>query len=256
MDYRALNAVTKTDPFPLPNINDTLNDLSGSKIFTTIDLQSGFWQVKMAPEDRDKTGFSFEEGHFRYIKMPFGLKNAPSTFSRMMKIILNDLLGATCLAFIDDVIIHSKDFDQHVLDCAKVLGRLKEAGLKIKGKKCVFGSKSIEFLGHTVSEKGIQPSVKKVEVITKMIPPKDVNELMSVVGLFSYYRRFVKDFGSIAAPLYDLIVEYGGSKKVKNPAEIDLEKHPEALAAFHTLKNALTTLPVLAFPRLGHAFRI
>ena len=138
VDYRALNAVTKTDAFPLPNINDTLNDLSGSKIFTTIDLQSGFWQCPMAPEDRDKTGFSCEEGHFVYKKMPFGLKNAPSTFSCMMKVILSGLLGPTCLAFIDDVIIHSDNFDQHMLDCVKVLERLKEAGLKVKGEKVRF----------------------------------------------------------------------------------------------------------------------
>ena len=256
VDYRALNAATKTDPFPLPNINDTLNDLSGSTLFTTVDLQSGFWQVQMAPEDRDKTGFTCEEGHFRYKKMPFGLKNAPSTFSRMMKIVLHDLLGPICLAFIDDVIIHSKTFDQHLIDVVKVLKRLDESGLKIKGKKCVFASKSIEFLGHNVSAEGISPSTKKVEAIVDMHPPKNLNEVMTVIGLFSYYRRFVENFGVIATPLYDLVNTMGGSKKTRSEKPVNLDEHPDCLNAFETLKKALTSKPVLTFPTLGRAFRI
>ena len=256
VDYRALNAATKTDPFPLPNINDTLNDLSGSEVFTTVDLQSGFWQVQMAPEDRDKTGFSCEEGHFRYKKMPFGLKNAPSTFSRMMKIVLNDYLGPICLAFIDDVVIHSKNYEQHLVDVVKVLKRLDESGLKIKGKKCVFASDSIEFLGHNVSAAGISPSTKKVEVIADMQPPKNLNEVLTVIGLFSYYRRFVENFGPIATPLYDLVHEMGGSKKTRSERPVDLTEHPECLKAFEVLKKALISRPLLAFPILGRAFRI
>ena len=256
VDYRSLNAITGKDSFPIPDINETLEHLRGSKFFTTIDLQAGVWQAQMTPEDRDKTGFSCEEGHFRYVKAPYGLQNAPSTFSRMMKIVLSELLGPTCLAFVDEIVVHSDTYDQHVLDVVKVLERLDKSGLKVHGSKCVFATRELEAFGHTVTEEGIALSPKGTAAISDMRLPSNLSELVTVLGLFSYYRRFVQDYGIISAPLYRLLITQGGDQMTKSLKTLDLTQHPEALEAFEILKQALTVPPVLAFPKLGCTFRI
>uniref|UniRef100_H3G554 Reverse transcriptase domain-containing protein n=1 Tax=Phytophthora ramorum TaxID=164328 RepID=H3G554_PHYRM len=139
VDYRALNSVTKKDVYPLPRIDETLEALGGAQLFTTLDLRSGYWQISVAPEDRDKTAFTTKQGLYRFIRMPFGLMNAPSTFQRMMNGVLRGLTWTTCLVYLDDIIVYTRGgIERHVLELATVLERLSTAGLTLKLKKCVF----------------------------------------------------------------------------------------------------------------------
>ena len=157
IDYRKLNSVTIKDSYPLPRIDDSLDALQGSKLFSVLDLQSGFWQVDMHPSDSEKTAFVTTSGLYEFQTMPFGLCNSPATFERLMECILRGLQWQTCLIYIDDVIIFSKDFDTHLERLREVLQRIGDAGLKISPKKCKLFQKQVKFLGHIVSENGIAP---------------------------------------------------------------------------------------------------
>ncbi|OWY91049.1 Gag-pol Polyprotein [Phytophthora megakarya] len=156
VDYRALNSVTKRDVYPLPRIDETLEALGGARLFTTLDLRSGYWQIKVAKEDRDKTAFITKRGLYRFTRMPFGLTNAPATSQRLMNGVLRELTWSTCLVYLDDIVIFTKGgIERHIVELACVLERLAAAGLSLR--KCVFAAESMEYLGHTLSSKGVQP---------------------------------------------------------------------------------------------------
>lgn len=158
VDYRALNAVTKKDVYPLPRIDETLEALGGALWFTTLDLKAGYWQILVAPEDRDKTAFTTKKGLYRFVRMPFGLTNAPSTFQRMMNGVLRGLAWTTCLVYLDDIVIFTRgSIERHVVELAGVLERLAVVGLTLKLRKCVFAAKSMEYLGHELSSEGVRP---------------------------------------------------------------------------------------------------
>lgn len=152
VDYRALNRVTKKDVYPLPRIDETLEALGGALLFTTLDLRAGYWQILIAPEDRDKTAFTTKRGLYRFVRMPFGLANAPSTFQRMMNGVLRGLTWLTYVVYLDDIMVFTRGgIEQHVLELACVFERLAAAGLTLKLKKCKFAAKTMEYLGHQLS---------------------------------------------------------------------------------------------------------
>lgn len=204
VDYRRLNSATLKDAYPLPRIDDMLDSLSGASWFSTLDLCMGYWQVEMEPEDKPKTAFATRKGLFQFRVMPFGLCNAGATFERLMETVLAGLNWEICLIYLDDIIVISKTFEEMVENLSKVFGRLAGAGLKLKAKKCSLFSRSVEYLGHVISDKGITTDSKKVEVIKTMKAPANVSELRSFLGICGYYRKFVKNFAGIAKPLHKL----------------------------------------------------
>lgn len=244
VDYRKLNAVTSKDNFPLPRIDVTLDALGGSKLFSTLDLKSGYWQVEVEKESRAKTAFVMPTGLYEFETMPFGLANAPATFQRLMTKVLEDLIPNKCLVYMDDVIVHSKTLEEHRTHLKEVFDKLRRAGLTLNPKKCVFLKKSVTFLGHVVSGKGIQPDPSHTDKIQNWPTPVNVEELRSFLGLASYYRRFIKDFAHIAAPLHALTNK--GKPWIWSP---------ENEQAFKELKSRLIQAPILAFPDVseGHA---
>ncbi|KAE9272147.1 hypothetical protein PR003_g30294, partial [Phytophthora rubi] len=172
IDYRALNKITKKDVYPLPRIDETLEALGGARLFTTLDLRSGYWQIGMAPGDRDKTAFTTKQGLYRFKRMPFGLMNASSTFQRMMNGVLRGLTWLTCLVYLDDIVVFTRGgVERHVVEVATVLERLRVAGLTLKLKKCVFATKTMEYLGHELSGEGVRPVQRLVAAVSEFPRP-------------------------------------------------------------------------------------
>ncbi len=227
-------SVTWKDAYPLPRVDDTLDTLAGSKWFSTLDLLSGYWQVEVSPEDRDKTAFCTHEGLFEFRVMPFGLCNAPATFQRLMDAVLAGLQWSSCLVYIDDIVIPGKSFPAHLTNLRSVFDRLKEAGLKLKPRKCRLCLHKVNFLGHIVSADGIQTDTQKTERVSIWPTPTSQKEVQQFLGLASYYRRFVKDFAAIAKPLYQL---------TEKTAKILWSE--DAQAAFDELRQRLVSAPTL-----------
>ena len=189
VDYRRLNAVTKTDVFPLPRVDDSLDQLSNSRYFTTLDLAAGYWQVLVEPKSREKTAFVTHSGLFEFSVMPFGLKNAPATFQRLIETVLSGLIRHVCLDYLDDIIVTGRTFDEHLANLRSVFLRLRDAHLKLKPRKCFLAMKEVEYLGFRVSGEGIIADPKKIEAVQHYPTPADVKQVRSFVGLASYYRR-------------------------------------------------------------------
>jgi len=243
VDYRKLNDVTKKDSYPLPRIDDTLDTLSGSKWFSTLDLKSGYWQVDIDDADREKTAFSVGNGLWQFTVMPFGLCNAPATFERLMERVLSGLHWKTCLVYLDDIIVIGKTFEKHLANLEQVFQRISAAGLKLNPKKCSFLQSEVKYLGHKVSENGIQTDEEKIAAVKTWPRPKDLSELRSFLGLCTYYRRFVPGFATVAGPLHEL--------SRKNQPFKWLEQQE---IAFQKLKTLLCSAPVLAYPVPGKMF--
>ena len=206
IDYRKLNKVTKPDAFPLPRIDDMLESFGGAQWFTTLDLASGYWQVEMNAEDVEKTAFVTPFGLYEFLVMPFGLSYAPATFQRLMNRVLQEFLGDFVAVYLDDVIIFTKGtFEQHMDHLQQVFEALRITNLKIKLKKCHFCLPNIHFLGHVVGRDGIKPDPGKIEKVKNYPIPTNLTELRAALGLFSYYRKFIKDFSRIAKPMNVLL---------------------------------------------------
>ena len=237
MDWRALNKLTVKNKYPLPRIDDLLDQLHGANIFSIIDLQAGYHQIRIPEEDIPKTAFCTHKGLFQYKVMGFGLSNAPSTFQAMMNKILAPVLGQFALVYLDDIIIYSKTPVEHAQHLQIVLQLLKEHQLYAKLSKCHFGLEEIKYLGHLVSKEGIKPDPKKIQVLLDWPEPKNPEDVRSFLGLATYFRKFVEHFSSIAFPLHQLLKQkrqFFWSEACKK--------------AFFRLKRDLSTAPVLAFP--------
>ncbi len=228
--------MTCKDSYPLPRVDDLLDALAGAEWFSTIDLASGYWQVEVDPEHREKTAFTTPHGLFEFRVMPFGLCNAPSTFQRLMELVLAGLKWEVCLAYLDDVVVFGRTFEEHFHRVRVVLSRLREFNLKANPKKCQLFRRSASFLGHVISGKGVSTDGAKVDAIQKWPVPTDVRELRSFLGIASYYRRFVMGFANITAPLSRLL-QKGTFTWTQ---ECDL--------AFNTIKRKLTSAPILGYP--------
>nr|CAI5824178.1 unnamed protein product [Callosobruchus analis] len=235
VDYRALNAITVTDRYPLPLISDQLDRLANKNYFTTLDLAQGFHQVPMHPDSVDKTAFITPDGHYEYLRVPFGLANSPAVFQRVINKMLGQLRYGEVLAYIDDLLIPSATEEEGLELLALVLDLVEKAGVKLKLAKCSFLQASIEYLGHEISGEGVRPGRRKIEAVMKFPEPKDVHGVRQFVGLASYFRKFVHNFSAVARPLTDL------TKK-----DVTWRWDDEQRWAFAALKERLVSRPLLA----------
>ena len=243
VDYRKLNRTTKLDEFPLPRIDDILDQLRGSRHFSTLDLASGYWQIAMDSQSKEKTAFTTYSGLFQFRKMPFGLVNAPATFQRLMEVVLAGLARKVCVVYLDDILVFGRTLAEHNANLTLVLERLRTAGLRLKPKKCCFALKEVEYLGHVVSANGVQTDPKKLRAVEQFPPPHDLKTLRSFLGLASYYRKFVPNFATVARPLHAL------TKK-----DVPFLWSSECQDALTKLKKLLTSAPVLAYPDFAKPF--
>jgi hypothetical protein len=244
IDLRRLNSITKRDVYPLPRIDDVLDSLGKAKYFSSLDLQSGYWQVRLHPGDREKTAFSTARGHYEFVVMPFGLTNAPATFQRLMDSVLRDC-QSYCLVYIDDIIIFSSSFNDHMNHISQVLQRLINAALVAKPSKCLFLKQRVNYLGHVITPGFIAPDPDKIAAVSSFPVPHSVKSLQSFLGLVNYYRRFIKELSIIAEPLYRLL------KKGTTFKWTDIQQR-----AFESLKSTLTSAPLMRLPDFDLAFNL
>ena len=245
IDFRRLNAITKKDKYPIPRIDDTLDLLGSAKVMSSLDLQSGYWQIEMDPNDAEKTSFSSFMGQFSWRVMPFGLSNAPATFQRCMEQILRPVLRRFAVVYIDDILIYSRNMEEHLDHLEQIFTLLREAGLKLKFRKCSFCQTQVLYLGYLISANGLQPDPSKIKAVVEYSKPTSVKELRCFLGLTSYYRRFIYCYAKVAFPLNELLKE-------KNQFIWGKDQD----TAFETLKKRLTSAPILAFPDFSRPFVI
>ena len=248
VDYRRLNAVTVKDSYPIPRMDECLDSLGEANVFTTLDCNSGYWQVPVASKDREKTAFVCHSGLFQYLRMPFGLTNAPATFQRSLDIILSGYRWRSCLVYIDDVIIFSRDSEEHLRHVEEVLSTLHKAGVTLKLPKCEFFTDKVKYLGHVIKPGKLEIDATSTAALKQMEHPSTQTELRSFLGLCNVYRRFVPNYARIAAPLTDLL---------KKDKPIKLEPFGEAEAtAFRSLIEAISSPPVLALPKVNLPYSV
>ena len=243
VDFRALNSVTKFDTYPLPIFEETTSTLFGSKYFTVLDCYSGFWQICIKEEHKERTGFSVPFGHFEFNKLPFGLSNSPSSFQRLMDVVLRNLVGTECWVFIDDVIIFSKTAQEHAQRLGNVLQRFDKANLQLHPGKCVFAQPQVQYLGFVLSEKGVSASPDKIKAVKDYPTPRNVKDVRAFLGLASFYRRLVPRFAEMAKPLTEL------TRKDRQ-----FVWGPSQQKAFEDMKERLCTTPVLTYPNFDLPF--
>src|SRR5512133_1000431 len=201
VDYRALNEVTIKNKYPLPMINDLFDRLQGAKVFSKIDLRSGYHQLKIREQDIPKTAFTTRYGLYEYTVMSFGLTNAPAYFMNMMNKVFMEFLDKFVVVFIDYILVYSRNEEEHKQHLRLVLKKLKEHQLYAKFSKCDFWLSEVKFLGHIITAQGVAVDPSNVESVTKWTPPKTVSQIRSFLGLAGYYRRFIKNFSKIAKPM-------------------------------------------------------
>ena len=245
VDYRRLNKVTKANSYPLPLIEDILASLGGAKYFTSLDLRSGYWQIPMEEESIEKTAFCSFMGLREFLVMPFGVKGGPASFMSLMDKVLDGYKYKFTTAYLDDVLIYSRTFEDHLDHITKVFQRLREARLKMKAEKCEFLKSEVQYIGHVVKPDGILPNPEQVSAIRNMAPPTNAKGVRRIIGMCSFYRRFIPHFAEIVKPLTALTK--------KNGIFIWTDKCDEAL---DKLKQALTTAPLLTYPDVTQPYRL
>ena len=243
VSYQRLNAITERDCFPLPLIQDIFDQLGGSRVFSTLDLTSSYWQVKVHPDSVPKTAFISHVGLYEFLRMPFGLVNAPSAFQRLMQRVLQEYLGKFVFVYIDDIIIYSPDKATAQLHLDLVIQKIEEAGLTLKPSKCEVMKDSLSLLGFIVSGDGISPDPAKTAAIRNLEYPIDVSEVRRFLGMANYYSRCVPEYARIAEPLTRLT-------RKKEPWIFGDEQK----TAFNTLKEGLTSEQVMAYPKINEPY--
>lgn len=237
IDLRALNSKTILRPQSLERVEDIVTRLRGSKFFTTLDLRSGFYQIPLTPQASDKCSFTTFNGRYQFIKMPFGLNNAPSVFSSMMHKLLAGL-EETTISYVDDILIHSGgSIQDHLEKVQIVLDRLIKHKLRLKVEKCQWAQSQINYLGFIINDRGMTPQPEKIKAVKDLKPPTTVKGVRSFLGLISFYRMFIPQFSDIASPLVEL------TKKFKR-----FSWSPECQAAFESLRHSLSIAPLLHYP--------
>jgi len=243
-DYRRLNELTIKNRFPMPIIEEILEELAGSKYFSKLDMKSGYHQVRMKVEDEYKTTFKTHHGHYQFRVMPFGLTNAPATFQCIINEVLSPFLRKLVMVFLDDILIYSPSLQTHPQHLEQVFQKLREHNLYMKANKCSFAQHQLEYLGHIISGAGVSTDPSKTSAMIQWPTPKSVTELRGFLGLTGYYRRFVKNYGIVAKPLTKLLK--------KN----QFIWSSTAQQAFDKLKQAMATTPVLALPNFQDTFEV
>jgi hypothetical protein len=245
VDYRPLNSVTVKNKYPLPRINILFDQLAGAKVFSKVDLCSGYHQIKIRLEDVPKTAFSTRYGLYEYLVMSFGLTNASAHFMYLMNSVFMPELDKFVVVFIDDILIYSKSEEEHAQHLRVILQRLRDHQLYAKFSKCAFWLKEVLFLGHVISTEGIAVDPSKVQEVLDWKSPKSVMQICSFLGLAGYYRGFIPNFSKIAKPMTQLLEK-----------EAKFKWSPQCEEAFLTLKKLLTTAPVLAQPYIEKPFDV
>lgn len=241
IDYRKLNEITVDDMFPIPNIDNILDKLGRAQYFSTIDLAKGFHQILVREEDRLKTTFSTPYGHYEFVRMPFGLKNAPATFQRLINLVLREYINKICVVYLDDILIFSTSFQEHIINIGKVFEKLREANLKIQINKCKFFSKETLYLGHILTPEGVRTNPAMVDTILRLKIPTSVKAIKSFLGATGNYRKFIGDYSKVAYPLIKYLKK--GTKLNQNDSNF--------VNAFEKLKRIITEAPVLRYPDFG-----
>jgi len=244
----------------LPRIEEVFDILHGSQYFTTIDMKAGYHQVEIEDTHKERTAFTVGPlGFLEYVKMPFGMLTSPSCYQRLMEECLGSLNMTICVIYLDDWIIFSNSFEEHLERLNTVLNRLKERGLKLSPEKCYFIQDKVSFLGHVVSAEGVETDPAKIQKVRDWPTPKNADELRLFLAFAGYYRRFVKDFSKITRPLSDLIPGTP-TKKTNNPRQKKEVKQwrwtGQEQYIFDNLKTILTNPPILAYPDLTKPFEI
>ena len=237
IDYRKLNNTTVKNCYPLPNIDDIFSSLGQARYFSCLDLKSGYWQIAMHEADKPKTAFVSHQGLYEFNVMPFGLTNAPSVFQDLMNHVLRGIRNKYAMAYIDDILVYSRTYEDHIKHLTEVFRRLEKAKLKLKLSKCEFFKSRVNYLGHVISDKGIEPNPEKVVKVRAMKPPTAVREVRGFLGAVGYYMKFIECFAKIAKPLVQLTK--------KNARFV---WGPNCQLAFETLKEKLASAPILAYP--------
>jgi hypothetical protein len=228
VDYRALNAITIKDAFPIPVVDELLDELHGARFFTKLDLRSGYHQVRMKPEGIDKTAFETHDAFFEFLVMPFGLCNTPTTFQSLMNDVLHAYLRRFVLVFFDDILIYNASWADHLCHLCVVLAVLRQHRLFVKRSTCSFGVDGVAYLRHTISVAGVAMDPAKVQAIHDWPQPRSVRAVRGFLGMAGYHRKFVHNYGTIAAPLTTLLKE-------------GFTWNDDAAAAFSALKGAVTS---------------
>ena len=266
VDYRQLNKRTVRDAYALPRIDDLLEGLGGNRYYSVLDMKSGYHQVDIVEDHKQFTAFTVGPlGFFEYNRLPFGLSNSPATYQRLMEECLEDLVSGDeqiCQIYLDDVIIVSKTFEEHLQRLEKVFSRFKKAGMKLSPKKCHLFRDKVKYVGHVVSAEGVETDPEKTNKISKWPTPVNKDELITFLGFAGYYRKFVKDFSKIAKPLTDLLAGYGSKKKSRRKVKSDIKPVTDKVwkweqaqqKAFDRLKELLTSPPILAYPNYTKPF--
>ena len=237
VDYRRVNFVTRKDVYPLPRIDDLLDRLHGSCIFSKLDLRSGYFQVPLAHSEREKTAFLTPDGLWQFNRLPQGLKNSPAVFQRLMNQTIGSLRWDICLAYLDDLVVYSSSFDQHLLDVQKVCQVLHSANFKLNSGKCAFFRPEISFLGHKINAEGCSPNDDNIRSITQFPIPTSSKGAHSFLQMVGFYRKFIPQFAQISAPLNKF------TRKGFPFLWTDLEQ-----SAFDQLKHVLTSSTILVLP--------
>jgi Reverse transcriptase (RNA-dependent DNA polymerase)/RNase H-like domain found in reverse transcriptase len=248
IDYRRSYVLTVKDSHFLPRMDECIDSLGDATIFSTLDCNSGYWQIPVHPDDQDKTTFHSHEGLYKFLRMPFGLSNDPATFQRMVDMILAGLTWKSCLVYLDDIIVFSSSFKEHLSHLDQVLERLYRAGLSLKLPNCQFCKDTVSHLGHVVSPVQLAVAEKNTAALQKALPPTMQTELHSFLGICNVYRRFVPGFAKIAGPLNNLL------RKGESPQLGPL--NAEQLLAFNYLREKLFHPPILALPLAKGQFNL
>lgn len=245
VDYRHLNLLTLKSKFPLPVIDELLDELTGASWFSKLDLRAGYHQIRLAPGEEYKTAFHTHEGHYQFNVMAFGLTRAPASFQSVMNTTLAPVLRKCALVFFDDILVYNTTFEDHVQHLGQVLQLLQQHQWKVKGSKCAFAQCSIAYLGYVISADGVATDPSKIDVVKDWPVPVNLKELRGFLGLSGYYRKFVRHYGVISQPLTNLLRK-----------SVPFVWSTEAQTAFEVLKSALITAPVLALPDFTQQFVI
>jgi hypothetical protein len=244
VDYRALNDITVKDKYPIPIINELLDELHDTKFYSKLDLRFGYHQIRVHDADIHKTTFRTHEGHYEFVVMPFGLTNTPTTFQSLMNDLFRPYLRHFILVFFDDILVYSRSWEDHLTHLQTVLQILSANSLFVKLSKCQFGVLPVSYLGHIISKQGVSIDPTKIQAVIEWPPPTIAKGVRGFLGLAGYYRKFIRHFGCIVAPLHRLLSKDG------------FQWNDAVEKAFQQLKEALTSPPILRLPDFTQQFII